>query len=135
MKPILQQFALQCRILLLSAGLAGCNRGEPSASLGIVSNASPIVVEAEAEVRSITLPHYEPDMPEAPGRAEFLQACIICHSPRYVTTQPPFPRKTWEEIVGKMVKTYGAHADEEQMRRIIDYVTSINNRGDEEHPL
>jgi cytochrome c oxidase cbb3-type subunit 2/cytochrome c oxidase cbb3-type subunit I/II len=40
--------------------------------------------------------------------------------------QPPFPRHQWEETVAKMVKTYGAPADEKQVHAIVDYLMAFN---------
>ena len=77
-------------------------------------------------VRSITLPHFEPDLPVAPGRDEFMVVCVSCHSPRYVTMQPAFPQRQWEETVDKMVKVYGAQMDQEQRRSIIGYLVTIH---------
>jgi len=46
-------------------------------------------------VRSIILPHFEPELPVAAGRDEYLAVCVSCHSPRYVTMQPLFPQRQW----------------------------------------
>jgi len=77
-------------------------------------------------VRSITLPHFEPDLPVAPGRDEFMVVCVSCHSPRYVTMQPRFPQRQWEETVDKMVKVYGAQMDQEQRQSIVGYLVTIH---------
>jgi mono/diheme cytochrome c family protein len=89
----------------------------------------PAIKTASLTLRSITLPHFEPELPIKPGRREFIAACASCHSPRYITMQPPFPRHQWEETVAKMVKTYGAPVDEEQIHAIVDYLMSINGTG------
>ena len=125
MKPISPYFAPAFGMLLLVGGLAGCGSGESPAPQAQPTNALTVMMQADAEIKSITLPYDEPDMPDAPGRTEFNQACIICHSPRYIAMQPPFPRKTWQDIVAKMVKVYGAHVDEEQMHKIVDYLVVI----------
>jgi len=77
-------------------------------------------------VRSFTLPHFEPDLPVAPGRDEFMVVCVSCHSPRYVTMQPLFSQRQWEETVDKMVKVYGAQMDQEQRQPIIGYLVTIH---------
>lgn len=77
-------------------------------------------------VRSIELPHFEPNLPVAPGRDEFLRVCVSCHSPRYVTMQPLFPQRKWEETVDKMVKVYGAQMDQEQRQSIVGYLVGIH---------
>jgi mono/diheme cytochrome c family protein len=85
--------------------------------------------QSSAAVRSLTLPHFEPSMPVASGRDEFMRACLTCHSARYVTMQPPFPRRQWEETVRKMVNAYGAPADEFQIGKIVDYLYVIAGGG------
>jgi hypothetical protein len=45
-----------------------------------------------------------------------------CHSPRYVTMQPPLPAATWEAEVNKMNKTFGAGIPEDNTKRIILYL-------------
>jgi cbb3-type cytochrome c oxidase subunit III len=77
-------------------------------------------------VRSITLPHFEPELPAAPGRDEFMVVCVSCHSPRYVTMQPLFPQRQWEETVDKMVKVFGAQMDWEQRQSIVGYLVTVH---------
>jgi mono/diheme cytochrome c family protein len=82
---------------------------------------------------SITLPHFEPELPTAPGRKAFMAACVSCHSARYVFMQPKFPRKQWEETVGKMIKVYGAHLDTNQLHEIVGYLVAVNGIVPKEH--
>lgn len=77
-------------------------------------------------MRSITLPHFEPELPAAPGRDEYLQVCVSCHSPRYVTMQPLLSQAQWEQETDKMAKTYGAQMDPDQRASIISYLVSIH---------
>jgi cbb3-type cytochrome c oxidase subunit III len=90
------------------------------------ADATDTPVANTSNIHSITLPHFEPVMPIAPGREEFMRACVACHSARYVVMQPPFPRRQWEETVNKMIKTYGAPADAEQGRAIVDYLEAVH---------
>jgi len=78
------------------------------------------------QVRAITLPHFEPDLPIAAGRDEYLAVCVSCHSPRYVTMQPLFPQRQWEETVDKMVKVYGAQMDQSQRKSIVEYLVATH---------
>src|SRR5205814_1706122 len=80
-------------------------------------------------VRHLTLPRFEPNMPIAPGRDEFMRTCVSCHSARYVTMQPPFPRRQWEQTVRKMITAYGAPVDEFQVGKITDYLYAIDGDG------
>jgi mono/diheme cytochrome c family protein len=81
-------------------------------------------------VHTIVMPHYEPEFPPGPGRAEFVTACVVCHSPQYITMQPKFPRSTWLSEVKKMKDIYGAHISDEEALKITDYVVSINGKPD-----
>ena len=84
----------------------------------------------DESVHTITLPHDEPFFPPGPGREEFITACVVCHSPRYITMQPRFPRSTWLSEVKKMKDAYGAHISDEQAAKITDYLVSINGKVD-----
>ena len=87
----------------------------------------------ENPVHTIVMPHDEPLFPSGPGREEFITACVVCHSPRYITMQPRFSRSTWLSEVKKMKDVYGAHISGEQVGRITDYLVSINGRADTEN--
>ena len=81
-------------------------------------------------VHTIVMPHYEPSFPPGTGREEFVTACVVCHSPRYITMQPRFSRATWLSEVNKMKDVYGAHISDEQVLKITDYLVSINGKPD-----
>jgi hypothetical protein len=81
-------------------------------------------------VHTIVMPHFEPVFPPGPGREEFVTACVVCHSPRYITMQPRFSRHTWLSEVDKMKDVYGAHISDEQAQKITDYLVSINGKPD-----
>jgi len=88
-----------------------------------------------SSVRSIILPHFEPQLPVAPGRDEFLAVCVSCHSPRYVTMQPLFPQRQWEATVDKMAQTYGAQMDQEQRQSIVSYLVAIHGPSMKSEPV
>ncbi len=77
-------------------------------------------------VHSITLPHFEPELPLAPGRDEYLVVCVSCHSARYIMMQPFFPQRQWEETVDKMAKVYGAQMDQDQRTFIVQYLVATH---------
>ena len=83
---------------------------------------------ADSPLHMVVLPHDEPIFPPGPGREEFVTACVVCHSPRYVTMQPRFPRATWLSEVKKMQDNYGAHITDEQAVKIADYLFLINGK-------
>ena len=115
-------------LLGLAALAAGCGRSSTSQEAGRLHGPMASTPDASANitVHSIVLPHNEPMFPPGTGREEFVTACIVCHSPRYITMQPRFPRATWLSEVKKMKDTYGAHISDEQAARIADYLFSIN---------
>jgi mono/diheme cytochrome c family protein len=86
---------------------------------------------ASSPVHSITLPHVEPLFPPGPGRDEFVTACVVCHSPRYITMQPRFSRSTWLSEVKKMKDVYGAHISDEQVGKITNYLVFLNGKADD----
>ncbi len=81
-------------------------------------------------IHTIVMPHDEPMFPPGPGREEFVTACVVCHSPRYITMQPRFSRTTWLSEVKKMKDVYGAHISEDQVQKITEYLVSINGQLD-----
>ena len=104
--------------------LSGCEHAQtqamPEPSSLTASNSAPDPVHA------IVVPHDEPELPPGPGREDFIAQCVICHSPRYITSQPPFPRKVWTSEVTKMIKTFGAPATPQQAAHIVDYLVALN---------
>jgi hypothetical protein len=118
-------------IVALVAG-AGCNHsGSAAMSYGemeamTLSRPSLPPNRPSSPVHSISLPHDEAYAPPGPGRDAFVTACIVCHSPRYITSQPPFSRAVWKGIVQKMIDTYGAHITTTQAAEIVNYLGATN---------
>jgi hypothetical protein len=65
---------------------------------------------------------------KVPGEELFKAGCITCHSLRYIEMQPPFPRKTWEKIVDKMIKNFGAPIPDSSAKVIVDYLVTIKGK-------
>jgi hypothetical protein len=117
----------------LAALIAGCGdrskiSKEADQSIANAKMDSMVDSKADTPVHSIVMLHDEPVFPPGPGRDEFVTACVVCHSPRYITMQPRFSRTTWLSEVNKMKDTYGAHISDEQVLRITDYLVSINGK-------
>jgi mono/diheme cytochrome c family protein len=114
--------------VVLSLGLAALavSCGRPSS----ISKESMLDSKPDNPVHTIVMPHDEPVFPPGPGRNEFVTACVVCHSPRYITMQPRFSRSTWLSEVKKMKDVYGAHISDEQALKITDYLVSINGKPD-----
>src|SRR6266404_1957637 len=117
----------------IAALFAGC--GHPSnisteAAHGVANARMESMLDSNGDipVHTIVMPHDEPVFPPGPGRDEFVTACVVCHSPRYITMQPRFSRTTWLSEVNKMKDVYGAHISDEQVLRITDYLVSINGK-------
>ncbi len=114
---------------LLPLILAGCNRAAEPKPAHADSNSANLAVQVpmpELSVRTITLPEDEPELRPGPGRQVFYNNCITCHSSRYITNQPPFPREIWTDEVNKMIRNYSAQIQSEEAGQIVDYLMSIN---------
>src|SRR5437879_10995100 len=130
MHPKMKSMALA---LGLAAWIAGCGHSsnlsrEPDHSTTSASIESMPDAKADNAVHAIVMPHDEPPFPPGPGRDEFVTACVVCHSPRYITMQPRFSKSTWLSEVKKMKDVYGAHISDEQVQKITDYLFSINGK-------
>jgi mono/diheme cytochrome c family protein len=118
-------------LLGLAALAAGCRQSSTSQEAGRTLDAgmaSTADASADSPIHTIVMPHDEPIFPPGPGREEFIAACVVCHSPRYITMQPRFPRATWLSEVQKMKGIYGAHITDEQTVKIADYLFLINGK-------
>src|SRR6267378_2120538 len=92
------------RRIVLSMGLeelvVGCGNwsrtsGEANHGIALAGSAPIRSPQPQNPVHTIALPHDEPLLPPGPGREEFVTACVVCHSPRYITLQPRFTRSAW----------------------------------------
>jgi mono/diheme cytochrome c family protein len=105
-------------------------------SAGVLSIAAPpntgppMFSATSPTARRIAIPHDEPELPAFPGRDVFVSNCVICHSPRYVSGQPNFPRVIWTAEVNKMIKVYGAPIAPEDVPKIVDYLVPWNGQED-----
>jgi hypothetical protein len=119
----------------IAALMAGCGRSsniskEPEHGIANGKMYSMLDAKPDSPVHSIVMPHDEPVFPPGPGHDEFVSACVVCHSPRYVTMQPRFSRTTWLSEVNKMKDVYGAHISEDQVQKIAEYLVSVNGQLD-----
>jgi len=92
------------------------------AELGTMQQAAPAALSMDAvyEVSAYPVPALE--LAPAEGRQDVQIYCNTCHSPRYITMQPPLPAETWEAEVNKMTKTFGATIPDESAKKIIQYL-------------
>jgi mono/diheme cytochrome c family protein len=125
MTPRIKSLVLSLGLAALVAGCGHSSNVSKEADHSITNAKMP-----DNPVHTIVMPHYEPVFPPGPGRKEFVTACVVCHSPRYITMQPRFSRTTWLTEVKKMKDVYGAHISDEQVLKITDYLVSINGKPD-----
>jgi mono/diheme cytochrome c family protein len=101
------------------------------ADLGSVQQAARIELSPDANYQVAAYPVPATDLAPGDGRQEVQIYCGTCHSPRYITMQPPLPAATWEAEVNKMNKTFGAAISEESTKKIILYLQAhytVENR-------
>jgi len=80
-------------------------------------------------IHTIDLPKLDHKMPEGPGSQTLATGCIICHSNRYITMQPPLSKTAWTALVEKMRKTFGAPVNDHQAVEVVNYLTTIRGNG------
>jgi sulfite dehydrogenase (cytochrome) subunit B len=114
-----------CTVLLAAYG---CREQQPSPQP--VVTVEKHTFSKQGSVREMSIQPDELEFPEHPGKSEFISYCGICHSLKYITGQPAFPRKTWEAEVHKMVEKYGAPIDSEKSEQIVNYLMAINGTGE-----
>lgn len=90
--------------------------------LGNIQQAAPVPLSPDDayEVSAYPVPILE--LAPGDGRQDVQIFCNTCHSPRYITMQPPLPAATWEAEVNKMNKAYGAGIPEDTTKKIIAYL-------------
>jgi mono/diheme cytochrome c family protein len=82
----------------------------------------------KGSVREMDLnPSPPPAFPEHEGKTEFMSYCAICHSLKYISSQPDFPQKTWEAEVTKMVAKYHAPIDSVTAKKIVAYLVAVKS--------
>lgn len=123
--------ALVTLTLLASGALyAEFNAGYYSEqSAGRIHQTMPPMFESGATYDAGAYPLFPPSLPADMGRDEVLAFCNTCHSPRYITMQPPLPPETWAAEVNKMIRTYGASIPDDSTERIIHYLQANFSTG------
>lgn len=112
---------LAITLSLVSVGI-GQQSSSSSAAPGKAAKTSKV---AAGPVHEIELPQYPPELPDGPNKAVFDQKCLLCHSARYVTMQPKFPKAAWEKTVKKMADVYGAPITPAEQQQIVEYLVAI----------
>jgi hypothetical protein len=92
------------------------------AELGSLRQAAPIELLPDSNYQASAYPVPAVDLAPGDGLQDVQIYCNTCHSPRYITMQPPLPAATWEAEVNKMNKTFGAGIPEDTTQKIILYL-------------
>jgi hypothetical protein len=117
-------FLVTCS-LVMAAGVvyADLKKGYYSpAELGSVRQPAPTELSPDSNYRASAYPVPAMDLSPGEGLQDVQVYCNTCHSPRYITMQPPLPAATWEAEVNKMNKTFGAGIPEDNAQKIILYL-------------
>ena len=116
-------FPVMCSLVMAAVVYAELKKGYYApAELGILRQAAPVELSPDSnfQVSAYSVP--AADLAPGDGLQDVQIYCNTCHSPRYITMQPPLPAATWETEVNKMNKTFGAGIPEENTRKIISYL-------------
>ena len=65
---------------------------------------------------------FRPVLAPGDGREAVLAYCDTCHSPNFITMQPPLPADVWAGEVAKMTKMFGAQIPDDAAQEIIRYL-------------
>lgn len=117
-------FLLMCGLAVAAACVyAETRKGNYApAQLGTLSQPGPAELSPDANFQVSAYPAPAVDLVPGDGLQEVQIYCNTCHTPRYITMQPPLPAASWEAEVNKMTKTLGAPIPEESRQRIILYL-------------
>ncbi|WP_294354561.1 cytochrome C nitrite reductase [uncultured Sphingomonas sp.] len=90
---------MRVAILTATVLLAGCS-AEPDAPLAKPTGAfQPVSITLSAETTAV---------PDTPAGTTLSQHCTACHSPDFLTRQPPLTADKWQATVTKMREAYHA---------------------------
>ncbi len=91
-------------------------------NLGRVSQPAVRELTEDSRYSVASYPAFDAGLADGTGKAETQIYCGTCHTPRYITMQPPLPAATWDAEVQKMVKTFGAQIPETDAQKIAQYL-------------
>jgi len=111
------------RVAAVALWLSGCGSTEEKNKNASAENLIKDVRDTE-----VKLPPAEGAELFATGAEAFKANCITCHSLRYIQMQPDFPEKTWQKIVDKMVKSFGAPIPDSTSKAIVKYLVAIKGK-------
>jgi hypothetical protein len=117
-------FLVMCSLVMVAAvAFADLKKGYyRPAELGSVRQTALIELSPDSNYQVSAYPVPGADLVPGDGSQEVRIYCNTCHSPSYITMQPPFPAATWEAEVDKMNKTFGAAIPDDSRQKIILYL-------------
>jgi hypothetical protein len=117
-------FLVMCSLVLVAGAVyADLKKGYyRPAELGSVQQSAPVELSPDSNYQVSAYPVPAADLAPGDGIQEVRIYCNTCHSPRYITMQPPLPAATWEAEVNKMNKTFGAAIPDDSTQKIILYL-------------
>lgn len=121
---VLAMFLVICGLVMVAGVVyADLKKGYyRPAELGSVQQAAPMELSTDSNYQVSAYPVPATDLAPGDGKQEVQIYCNTCHSPRYITMQPPLPAATWEAEVNKMNKTFGAAIPDASAQKIILYL-------------
>jgi len=125
MKNSVQGILLVMCSLVIATGViyADLKKGYyAQAELGSIRQPAPVELLPDSNYQVAAYPVPASDLTPGDGLQDVQIYCSTCHSPRYITMQPPLPATTWEAEVNKMNKTFGAAIPDENTQKIIRYL-------------
>jgi hypothetical protein len=125
MKNSVQAILLVMCSLVIATGViyADLKKGYyAQAELGSIRQPAPVELLPDSNYQIAAYPVPALDLTPGDGLQDVQIYCSTCHSPRYITMQPPLPATTWEAEVNKMNKTFGAAIPDENTQKIIRYL-------------
>lgn len=109
--------------LAVGAMYADLKKGYYSSDqLGSIQQAALAALSPDGDYEVSAYPVPALELAPGDGRQDVQIFCNTCHSPRYITMQPPLPAATWEAEVNKMQKAYGAGIPEDTAKKITEYL-------------
>jgi len=105
-------------IVIVFAVLYGCRQTQQTAKEPLQKHSFAV----NGSVREMNIWPETVELPDHEGKGVFMSYCSMCHSLKYITMQPEFPRKVWEAEITKMVVKYNAPMDSAISKKIADYI-------------
>ena len=113
--------AIVCGFQLVAVSCQQKPQETPAAAV----NAAGHTFSVKGSVREMNIVPEVVNFPEGAGKNEFMSYCAMCHSLRYISMQPDFPAKIWDDEVHKMVDKYKAPIDSVTSKKIVAYLVMV----------